>query len=119
MAFTLNEEADHRLIEAGSLLGEPQPAEQIMLIGCGGKQTHPKCMYDLTLNIHGVKCNVPVLVVPGQRDELIIGSNVLKHVMRIIKSNDIYWRLISAECKNLFPDFEHFLDMMSCITRWR
>lgn len=119
MACTLNEEAEHRLREAGSLLGEPQPAERIMLIGCGGKQTHPKCMYDLTLNIYGVKCNVPVLVVPGQRDELIIGSNVLKHVMRIIKSNDIYWRLISAECKNLFPDFEHFLDMMSCITRWR
>lgn len=42
MACTLNEEAEHRLREAGSLLGEPQPAERIMLIGCGGKQTHPK-----------------------------------------------------------------------------
>ncbi len=119
MACTLNEEAECILREAGALVGEPQSAERIVLVGCGGKQTHPKCVYDLTLNVYGVKCIVPVLVVSGQRDELIIGSNVLKHLMRVMKGNDSYWKLIFAGSKHSPLDYEHFLDMMSCTTRWR
>lgn len=60
-----------------------------------------------------------MLVVPGQRDELIIGSNVLKHLMHTLKNNVDYWKLTSAGCKHSLTDYEHFLDMMSCITRWR
>ena len=119
MACTLSEEAVSILREAGALIGEPQPAERIVLVGCGGKKTHPKCIYDLTLTVYGVKCIVPVLVVSGQRDELIIGSNVLKHLMRVMKGTDDYWKLISAGCKHSLLDYEHFLDMMACTTRWR
>ncbi|KAJ8417020.1 hypothetical protein AAFF_G00282470 [Aldrovandia affinis] len=119
MTCTLNEEAERILTESGALVGEPQAAERIVLVGCGGKQTVPKCIYDLTLTIYGVKCLVPVLVIPGQRDELIIGSNVLKHLMREMKCNDDYWKFVSVGCKQRLLDHEHFLDMMSCTTRWR
>ena len=119
MACTLNEEAECSLREAGVLMGEPQSAERIVLVGCGGKQTRPKGIYDLTLTVYGVECIVPVIVVPGQRDELIIGSNVLKHLMRVMKGSDDYWKLVSAGCKHSLLDYEHFLDIMSCTTRWR
>lgn len=119
MACTLNEDAEGLLREAGALMGEPQSAEKIVLVGCGGKQTHPKCVYDLTMTVYGIKCIVPVLVVPGQRDELIIGSNVLKHLMHVLKNDPNYWKLTSTGCKHSFADYEHFLDMMSCTTRWR
>lgn len=119
MTCTLNDDAERLLREAGVLVGEPQSAEKIVLVGCGGKQTQPKCMYDLTLTFDGVTSSVPVLVVPGQRDELIIGSNVLKHLMYVMKSNVDYWKLISTGCRHSFNDYEHFLDVMSCTTRWR
>lgn len=75
---------------------EPQSAEKIMLIGFGGKQTHPKCIYDLTLTVYGVKCVVHILVISSQSDEFIIGSNVLKCVIHVMKSNDDYWKFVSA-----------------------
>ncbi|KAK0147696.1 hypothetical protein N1851_012830 [Merluccius polli] len=100
MACTLNEEAECSLREAGVLVGEPQSAERIVLVGCGGKQTHPKGIYDLTLTVYGVRCIVPVIVVPGQCDELIISSNVLKHLMRVMKGSDDYWKLVSTGCKH-------------------
>ncbi|CAI5681706.1 unnamed protein product [Oreochromis niloticus] len=119
MACTMSEEAEKSLREAGALVSGPQSAERIVLVGCGGKQTHPKCIYDLTLTVHGVKCIVPVLVVSGQRDELIIGSNVLKYLMRVMKHSDDYCKLVSVGSKHSLLDYEHFLDIMSCTTRWR
>ncbi|KAK0138964.1 hypothetical protein N1851_024508 [Merluccius polli] len=119
MTCTLIEEAECSLREAGVLVGEPQSAERIVLVGCGGKQTRPKGIYDLTLTVYGVRCIVPVIVVPGQPDELIIGSNVLKHLMRVMKGSDDYWKLVSTGCKHSILDYKHFLDMMSCTTRWR
>lgn len=119
MACTINEEAEELLREVGVLMEVPQPAEKIVLIGCGGKKTHPKCVYELTMTIYGVKCIVPALVVSGQRDELIIGSNVIKYLMHALKSNNDYWELTSTGCKSWTTDYEHFLDVMSCTTRWR
>lgn len=61
-------------------------------------------MYDLMMTVYGVKCIVPVLVVPGQRDELIIGSNVLKYLMHALKSNIDYWKLTSAGSNHSLTD---------------
>uniref|UniRef100_A0A9J7XGM7 ribonuclease H n=1 Tax=Cyprinus carpio carpio TaxID=630221 RepID=A0A9J7XGM7_CYPCA len=119
MACTMSEGAEALLKAAGVLLEEPESAERIVLVGCGGKQTRPKGVYDLTLSVYGVKCAVPVLLVPGQRDELIIGLNVLKHLARTMKSDENYWRLISAGGKKVQSDCDQFLDMLSCSTRWK
>lgn len=119
MACTMSEGAEALLKVAGVLTKEPESAERIVLVGCGGKQTRPRGVYDLTLSVYGVKCAVPVLLVPGQRDELIIGSNVLKHLARTMKSNENYWRLISAAGNKIPSDCDQFLDMLSCTTRWK
>lgn len=119
MACTLSEEAENKLLKAGVKIGEPKSAERVLLVGCGGKQTHPKCIYDLTLSVYGMRCIVPVLVVPGQKDEVIIGSNVLKKLMSVLKSNEDYWKHVSDGCKNSTPELDHFLDVMSCSVRWR
>lgn len=39
--------------------------------------------------------------------------------MCVMKGNDDYWKIISAGCKHSLLDYEHFLDMTSCTTRWR
>lgn len=56
------------------------------------------------------------LVVPGQCDELI---SVLKYLMHALKSNVDYWKLTPTRRNHSLADCEHFLDMVSCTTRWR
>lgn len=51
---------------------------------------HPEYAYQIKLNLYGVNCAVPVLVIPGQKGELTIGANVLKHVMYQMKSSEDY-----------------------------
>lgn len=40
--------------------------QEVVLVGCEGKITKPKCMYEVELKIYGESCIVPVLVMPGQ-----------------------------------------------------
>jgi len=116
MACTLSEEGESKL-QADGLLPYPQTvAGNVVLVGCGGLTIQPKCSYDLEIEVYGFKFVVPTLVVPGQRDEFIIGSNVIKCVVQKMKSHDKYWELIS--CKNSNPECEQFLELLSCISRW-
>lgn len=108
-----SETAEQKLREAFALPDEKQTTEQIVfLVGCGGKQTRPKCMYKLKLQLYGVKCVIPTLVVPGQRHKLIIGSNVLKHLMPQMKNDDDYWRHIQYPRRIII----HPLNMSSFLT---
>lgn len=85
MSCTLSEEAESELKAAGVVL-TPQPVpESVVLIGCGGLLTRPKCIYDLDIDIYGSRFVVPTFVVPGQRDELIIGSNILRPIIQNMK----------------------------------
>lgn len=93
--------------------------QEVVLVGCGGKLTKPKCMYEVELKIYGESCIVPVLVVPGQRDDLIIGTNVIKFLMRRLKNSDDYWRLIYACNISSSPECEQFLNLMANTSCWR
>jgi len=74
-------------------------------------------MYDgLDIDIYTFKFIVPTFVVPGQRDELLVGSNVIRPIIQKLKSTDKYWELISSS--NHDPDWEQFLQLLSCISRW-
>lgn len=109
IACTLSETAEQKLRGAVALPDKKQTTEQtVFLVGCGGKQTHPKCMYKLKLQLYGVKCVVPTPVVPGQRHELIIGSNAQKHLMPQLKNDDDHWRHISKEDYHPSPEHEQF-----------
>ncbi|KAJ8369746.1 hypothetical protein SKAU_G00097740 [Synaphobranchus kaupii] len=93
----------------------PVPSN-VVLVGCGGLMTQPKCIYELDIDVYGFKFTVPSFVVPGQRDELIVGSNVIRPIIQKMKSTDKYWELISSS--NSDPDCEQFIQLLSCISRW-
>lgn len=118
MACTLSEEAEQSLLAKNGLPQKGQLTEQVILIGCGGVQVRPKGMYEVDMSLYGVKCTVPVLVVPGQKDDIIIGTNVLKFVMHQMKGSNDYWELISRDAQGS-SECEQFLEMMSSLTRWR
>ncbi|KAG1937129.1 retrotransposable element [Pimephales promelas] len=116
MACTLSTEGESKLCADGVL---PQPSMipgNVVLVGCGGLTTQPKCAYDLEIEVYGFKFIVPTLVVPGQRDEFIIGSNVIKCVLKKMTAEKKYWDLIS--CQNSNPECEEFLELLSCVSRW-
>ena len=55
---------------------------------------------------------VPVLVVAGRKDDIIVGTNMLKYVLHQLKNENNYWKLISSNT-------QQFLEMMVSLTRWR
>lgn len=77
-----------------------------------------KYMYEMELELYGVKCMAPVLVVASQKDEIIIGTNMLKNVVHQVKNDDNYWKLISCNAHES-QECEQFLEMMASLTRWR
>ncbi|KAI4812430.1 hypothetical protein KUCAC02_023818 [Chaenocephalus aceratus] len=117
MACTLSEQAEQKMLSE-NILSESIPlTQEIVLIGCGGTLSKPKCMYEVEMKLYGESCIVPVLVVPGQRDDLIIGTNVIRFIMHQLKITSDYWRLVSSG--NLLPECEQFLDLMANSSRWR
>lgn len=117
MACTLSEQAEQKMLSE-NVLSEPSPlSQEVVLVGCGGTLTKPKCMYEVEMKLYGETCVVPVLVVPGQRDDLMIGTNVIKFLMHQLKVTDDYWRLVSSG--SLLPECEQFLDLMANSSCWR
>ncbi len=98
----------------------PQPSVipgNVVLVGCGGLTIQPKCTYDLEVEVYGFKFIVPTLLVPGQKDEFIIGSNVIKCVLQKMKAENKYWELIKFT-QNSNPECEEFLELLSCVSHW-
>lgn len=93
MVCSMSEAVEQKLIAAGTLDSDVQQNLYIVLIGCGGQRVHPKRVCDLQLD--GCTVSVPMLVVPGQIDELIIGTNVIKYLTRRFKEYDKYWKMVS------------------------
>lgn len=91
MACTISELTEQKLVNTGALQKDSSRPTRVVLVGCGGKQAQPKCEYDLNIDILNCKMYVPVLVVPGQPDDMIIGSNAIKHVMQHVKNSKWFW----------------------------
>lgn len=116
MSCTLSEVAEAKLKAAGVAL-TPQPVpERVVLVGCGGLITQPKCNYEMNIELYGFRFQVPAFLVPGQRDELIVGTNVLRPLTRKMKSDETYWELLSSHTSDL--DCEEFLQLLSCASQW-
>ncbi|KAI3368288.1 hypothetical protein L3Q82_008000 [Scortum barcoo] len=118
MACTISEVAEQRLLSENILTQQQELTQRVVLVSCGGVQVSPKCMYDMEMELYGIKCMVPVLVVAGQRDEIIVGTNLLKYVVRQMKNDDTYWKFISCNGQES-EECERFLEMMAGLTRWR
>ncbi|KAL1268819.1 hypothetical protein QQF64_034182 [Cirrhinus molitorella] len=120
MTCTVNEDTASRMLEENIITKEKELSEQVILIGCGGHQTHPKCAYKVEIEVYGIQYTVPILVIPGQKDDLILGSNVKKYLMHEMKGSNDYWRLTAQNCDmSESPDTSQFLDMMAGVTRWQ
>ncbi|KAK0141373.1 hypothetical protein N1851_021618 [Merluccius polli] len=107
---------ESKLKAAGVLLSPLPVPEKVVLVGCGGLTTQPSCIYELTVEIFGSKFIVSTFLVPGQRDEIIIGSNVIRPLIQELRSDEKYWELIRSRTSD--PECEQFLQLLSCITRW-
>ncbi len=119
MACTISEVAVSRLLDAGLTLDPCEMQANVMLVGCGGVQVVPKCMYQLKMRVYEYEVSVPTLVVTGQRDKLILGTNVLKFILSQFKQNPTYWRVVNRPESTEEAEVEQFLNMLSGLNRWR
>lgn len=62
----------------------------VVIVGCGGHQVTPKALYDLDVTVYGCKIIIPALVVPGQAEEMILGSNAINKLIKLLKETDGY-----------------------------
>lgn len=81
-------------------------------------QVKLKCVYQLEMEVYGQVVSVPTLK-PGQCDQLIPGSNVIKHLIRQFKQTPSYWRVMSKPetTDDLANDL--LLNMLSGVNRWK
>lgn len=119
MACSISENAEVRLREAGVITDQRRIDVDVVLIGCGRLRVKPKCAFDVEMEVYGCKILVPTLVVPGQHDELILGTNVIKHVLRQSKLCESYWKTVSGPCPTVDPETERFLSMLSGLDPWK
>lgn len=111
MACTLSEKAELEMLNKKMLSDPIHLTQEVVLVGCGGTLSKAKCMYEVQMKLYEQSCIVPVLVVPGQCDDLIIGSNVIRFLMCQLKVTPNYLHLLSSG--NLSPVCEQFLDVMA------
>ncbi len=118
MACTLSETAEASLL-ASTLTLRKCSADDVVIIGCGGHRVTPTAMYDLPVCVYGCKMIIPVLIVPGQTDEMILGSNAIKSLLTLLKNTDDYWKLISLPSGNGQNECLEFISLLSNTQRWR
>ncbi|TKS64959.1 Retrovirus-related Pol polyprotein from transposon opus [Collichthys lucidus] len=71
------------------------------------------------MEVYGCKMLAPTLVVQGQHDESILGTNVIKHILHQSKLCESYWKTVSGPCPTGDPETEHFLSMLSGLNPWK
>ena len=119
MACSISEAAVMKLRETGVITDQGLIDVNVVLVGCGGLRVKPKCAFNVEMEVYGCKMMVPLLVVSGQHDELILGTNVIKHVLRQSKFCESYWNTVSGPCPSTDPEVERFLSMLSGLNPWK
>lgn len=119
MACTINEAAETKLRDAGLVSADNQFCSDVVLVGCGGHCVKPKSAFNLEMEVYGCKMMVPCLVVRGQHDELILGTNVIKHLIRQYKQCPDYWKAVSSSFSEKDTESEQFLSMLAGVDRWK
>ena len=66
--------------------------------------------------MYGSSVSVPVLVVDGQRDELILGSNVIKHLIRELKTTADFCEKMSSSEHN---GDDKLFRLLANVERWK
>ncbi len=63
-----------------------------------------------------MQMTINFLVVPGQKDDMIVGSNVIRHVTRQMKKSEWYWKSLSQPVQG--NSQEALLNVLSNVDRW-
>lgn len=116
MACSLSDVALQLLINAGIVLSN-QSSTDTVFVGCGGATVKPTSIVDLEMEIYGCKLSVPTFVVTNQQDDLLVGSNVIRHLLHQFKTDSSYWEAVSTST-NGNPELEKFLSMLAGLDRW-
>ena len=119
MATSLRADLIPQLREAGVVSGELVSPTDIVLIGCGGKQTEPVGICEMRFRLFDSDYLVPVLIVDGQVDELVVGTNMLKPVIKKFKSNEAYWRVLGKPDSVKQQEASDFIGFLANLERWR
>uniref|UniRef100_A0A8C6KM80 Gypsy retrotransposon integrase-like protein 1 n=2 Tax=Nothobranchius TaxID=28779 RepID=A0A8C6KM80_NOTFU len=115
MACSLSEVALQSLINAGVVISH-QEGTDVVFVGCGGARVKPTSIIDLEMEIYGCKLLVPTFVVNNQQADLLVGSNVIRHLLHQLKNDSSYWEAISTP--NLdHPELEEFLSLLAGLDR--
>ncbi|XP_041960335.1 uncharacterized protein LOC121718947 [Alosa sapidissima] len=118
MVCTLSEFAEASLLRCSPDITK-QSAHNIVIVGCGGHRVSPTAIYDLQVSMYGCSMTVPTLVVPGQTEEMILGTNAIKRLLTQLKGTTGYWRLMSTPSHIQSDECHKFLSLFSNTERWR
>lgn len=113
---TLSEAAERTLKDWNLIRTDSSKPTKKILTGCGGNETKPKCTYELNVDMLECKMTINFLVVPGQKDEMIVGSNVIRHVTQQMRKTEWYWKSLSQPVQD--NDQEPLLNVLSNVDRW-
>ncbi|KAK0150419.1 hypothetical protein N1851_008482 [Merluccius polli] len=119
MATSLRADLVPQLREAGVVGGHLISSTDIILIGCGGKQTEPVGICEMKLRLFDSDYLVPVLIVDGQVDEMIVGTNLLKPIIKRFKSDEAYWRIVGKSDSSQQQEASEFIRFLANLERWR
>lgn len=115
---TLSEPAVARLLEHNPEM-KGYSADDVVIIGCGGHQVTPSAIYDVDVVVYDCKLTVPMFVVPGQTDDMILGSNAIKKILQMMRRTESYWRLMSEPSSVVDEDCHRFFSLLSNTEKWR
>lgn len=118
MACTLSYGVLPVLVRAGVLQSPALSPVDVVLVGCGGSRTNPLGMCELKMEVYGCNVVVPTLVVEGQCDDLILGSNVLRYLIGQLKTTKGLMKVVFASEQNC-TDGNRLISMVANVERWR
>lgn len=88
----------------------------VVLIGCGGLKTNPMRVCE-QINVLDCHISVHTLIVERQSDNLILGSIVIKHLIRALKHSDGFSEKVSLSGQT--SEEENLLLMLALVEKWR
>ncbi len=117
MACTMSSKILSKLLSTGVLSNLSLAPTDVVLVGCGGTRTNPLGVCELDLNVYGCHVTVPTLVVKGQGDDLILGSNLLKHLILQLRSSELLISASERECD--INEKNKLLDLLANVEKWK
>lgn len=85
MACTVSESSIESLLQQCPDITN-RSADDYVIISCDGHHVSPKDMYNLDVEVYGCRMMIPMMVVPNQTEQIILGSNAIKHILTQLKS---------------------------------